>query len=262
MILVGTAGYSYKSWIGPVYPEGTKEKEMLPFYAGEFTFTEINSSYYRMPNRLMFYNMQAKTPEGFQFVIKAHKSLTHKREENEKEFAEFKDALEPLVETGKFGCVLAQFPTSFRNRDENRDYLKEFRERLGDLPVVVEFRHQEWMDANVFDLLEDFELGYVCVDEPQFKALVPPAVRATSSIGYVRFHGRNYKKWWHHQETHERYDYLYTEEDLQEWVPKIDKLADKTKKTFVSMNNHYRGQAVINGRMLRDMLKEERGDVH
>ncbi|MDA8210449.1 MAG: DUF72 domain-containing protein [Clostridia bacterium] len=261
MILVGTAGYSYEDWIGTVYPEGIDKKEMLPFYAKEFSFTEVNSSYYRMPNRFMFYHMQAKTPENFQFVIKAHKSLTHEREDNEKQFTEFKEALKPLVEAQKFGCILAQFPTSFRNRDENRDYLKEFRDRLGDLPLVVEFRHEEWIDENVFELLEEEELGFVCVDEPQFKTLVPPEVRATGKLGYVRFHGRNYKKWWQHKETHERYDYLYSEEELKEWVPKVKKLAAKTEKTFVSMNNHYRGQAVINGRMLREMLAGEGGEV-
>ncbi|SFG41410.1 Uncharacterized conserved protein YecE, DUF72 family [Desulfotomaculum arcticum] len=261
MILVGTAGYSYDSWIGPVYPKEINKKEMLNFYAKEFSFAEINSSYYRMPNRFMLYHMQAKTQEHFQFVIKAHKSLTHVREDNEKEFTEFKEALKPLVEAQKFGCVLAQFPSSFRYRDENIDYLKEFRNQLGDIPVVVEFRHEEWMDENVFELLEDQDLGYVCVDEPQFKTLVPPVVRATSRVGYVRFHGRNYKKWWQHKETHERYDYLYSEAELKEWVPWIKKLAAKTEKTFISMNNHYRGQAAINGRMLREMLEEEWGEV-
>lgn len=245
MILVGTAGYSYADWIGPVYPRGIDKKEMPTFYAREFSFTEINTSFYRIPNRFMFYHMQVKTPGNFQFVVKAHKSLTHGREENEKEFKEFREALEPLVEAGKFGCVLAQFPTSFRHRDENIDYLKEFRDRMGDLPVVVEFRHEEWIDENVFELLGEEELGFVCVDEPQFKTLVPPTVRATARTGYVRFHGRNYKKWWQHKETHERYDYLYSEEELREWVPRIKKLAANTEKTFVSMNNHYRGQAVI-----------------
>ncbi len=261
MILVGTAGYSYEDWIGTIYPEGIQRKEMLPFYAKEFSFTEINSSYYRMPNRFMFYHMQAKTPQGFLFVVKAHRSLTHEREGNENQFAEFRAALDPLVEAGKFGCVLAQFPTSFRNRDENRDYLREFRDQIGDLPVVVEFRHRDWINESVFELLEEEQLGFVCVDEPRFKTLVPPEVRATSNIGYVRFHGRNYQKWWRHKETHERYDYLYSEKELEEWVPRIEKLAAKTRTTFVSMNNHYLGQAVVNGRMLRDMLQKTRQDV-
>ncbi|MDA8227610.1 MAG: DUF72 domain-containing protein [Desulfitobacterium hafniense] len=262
MILIGTAGYNYEDWIGPYYPEGIDKKEMLSFYAKEFPFTEVNSSYYRMPNRFMFYHMQAKTPANFKFVIKAHKSLTHEREDNAKEFEEFKAALQPLIETEKFGCVLAQFPSSFRNKDENRDYLKLFRDRMDNLPIVVEFRHEEWINENIFELLEDEGLGFVCVDEPQFKTLVPPQARATSRIGYVRFHGRNYQKWWQHKESHERYDYLYSEVELKDWVPKIRKIAEKTEKTFVSMNNHYRGQAVINGRMLRELLQEELGDVH
>lgn len=255
MFFIGTAGYSYEDWRGVFYPEKLDKKDFLEFYAHEFNFTEVNTTYYKMPNRFMLYHMQEKTPDGFQFVIKAHREMTHKREDNEEKFAEFNEALKPLVEAGKLGCVLAQFPTSFRNKDENRDYLRYFKEQMGDIPVVIEFRHEEWIEESVFSLLEDEELGYVCVDEPQFKTLVPPEVRATSRIGYVRFHGRNYKKWWHHEETHERYDYLYTEEELNDWAPRILKLSTRTEKTFVSMNNHYRAQAAINGRMLRELIE-------
>ncbi|TEB07144.1 hypothetical protein Psch_00687 [Pelotomaculum schinkii] len=257
MLLIGTAGYSYEDWRGIFYPEDIDKKEMLSFYAREFAFTEVNTTFYRLPNRFMLYHMQEKTPDNFQFVIKAYRGLTHKREDNAQHFSDFKEALKPLIETGKLGCILAQFPTSFRDRDENTDYLKEFKEQLGDIPVVVEFRHEEWINERTFELLEEEGLGYVCVDEPQFKTLVPPVIRATGSIGYVRFHGRNYKKWWRHEETHERYDYLYTEEELQDWLPRILKLLRQTKKTFVSMNNHYRAQAVINGRMLKKMLEKE-----
>lgn len=257
MILIGTAGYSYEDWRGVFYPEDIDKKDLLSFYAREFSFTEVNSTFYKMPNRFMLYHMQEKTPEHFQFVIKAYRGMTHKREDNEQHFTDFKEALKPLIEAGKLGCVLAQFPTSFRNRDENRDYLKDFRERMDQIPMVIEFRHEEWINERIFELLEEEDLGYVCVDEPQFKTLVPPIVRATSRIGYVRFHGRNYKKWWHHKETHERYDYLYTEKELKDWVPDILKLARRTDKTFVSMNNHYRAQAVINGRMLKELLERE-----
>jgi uncharacterized protein YecE (DUF72 family) len=257
MLLVGTAGYSYEDWRGIFYPKELTSKEMLAYYAKEFSFTEINTTYYRMPTAAMLQKWHETTPDDFQFVIKANKGMTHEREDNEPLFTEFRESLKPLTEAGKLGCVLAQFPTSFRNRDENRDYLKDFREQMGDIPVVVEFRHEEWIDERIFELLEDEGLGYVCVDEPQFKTLVPPVVRATSSIGYVRFHGRNYKKWWKHEHSHERYDYLYDQEQLSNWVPNITKLEQRTEVTFVSMNNHYRAQAVINGRMLREMLEKE-----
>lgn len=257
MFLIGTAGYSYEDWRGTFYPEDLDKKEYLKYYAQEFKFTEVNSTYYKMPNKFMLYHMQKKTPDDFQFVIKANRGITHKREENEKLFVEFNESLKPLIEAGKLGCVLAQFPTSFRNKDENRDYLRDFKERMRDIPVVIEFRHEEWINDRTFDLLEEEELGYVCVDEPQFKTLVPPEVRATSKIGYVRFHGRNYKKWWYHEKSYERYDYLYTENELKDWVPHILRLSARTEKTFVSMNNHYRGQAVINGRMLREMIEKE-----
>jgi uncharacterized protein YecE (DUF72 family) len=245
---IGGKSFTLKNWT---------RKKCSVFMRRNFAFTEVNSTFYAMPNRFMLYHMREKTPDNFQFVIKAYRGMTHKREENEHHFTDFKEALKPLIEAGKLGCVLAQFPTSFRNKDENRDYLKEFKELMGDIPVVIEFRHEEWINERIFELLEEEQLGYVCVDEPQFKTLVPPIMKATSRIGYVRFHGRNYKKWWHHKESHERYDYLYTAEELKEWVPQISRLAERTEKTFVSMNNHYRAQAVINGRMLKEMLEKE-----
>lgn len=256
MILVGTAGYSYKDWRGVMYPEGLPEKEWLSFYADEFPFTEINMTFYRMPNRHMLWNMQAKTPPGFLFFIKLYEGLTHKRDQAEENLPEFRDALAALVETQKLGGVLAQFPNSFRPNDENRDYLRWLRRGLGDVPVVVEFRHREWTnDETTFELLKEEGMAYACVDEPQFKGLVPPVIRVTARPAYVRMHGRNYQKWWQHKEPWERYDYLYTEAELDQWVPRLRTLERQAGTVFVSMNNHRGGQAVINGRMLRDLLK-------
>lgn len=255
MILVGTAGYSYKDWKGVFYPEKLPDKEMLGFYAQHFPFTEVNTTFYRMPNAFMLANMAAKTPPGFRFFIKAFQGLTHQRDPGL--FPEFVAALAPLVSEGRLAGVLAQFPNSFRNRPENREYLGQLREALGaDVPVVAEFRHREWVeDESTFDLLAELDLSFVCVDEPQFKSLVPPLVRATAEPAYVRFHGRNYQKWWHHDHPDERYDYLYTEDELQDWVPRIQTLQNSVSTVYVSMNNHRRGQAVINGRMLRDLLE-------
>lgn len=254
MIYVGTAGYSYDDWKGPFYPEKVDKKEMLSIYAREFLFTEVNSTYYRLPNRYMMYNMQAKAPDNFHFVIKAYKSLTHERGNNQQDFKDFAGALQPLVESGKFGCVLAQFPNSFRLNGANVAYVRELGQRLAGLDTVVEFRHGEWLRDDIYRFLAEQGLGYVCVDEPLLKGLVPPEARATGPTAYVRFHGRNYEKWWKHRESYERYDYLYSREELEEWVPRIAGLAREAQKVYVSMNNHYRGQAVVNARMIRQML--------
>jgi uncharacterized protein YecE (DUF72 family) len=255
VILIGTAGYSYKDWKGVFYPEGLPDKEMLGFYAGQFPFTEINTTFYRMPNPFMLSNMAAKTPPKFHFFIKAFQGLTHKRDAEL--FPEFVAALSPLASEGRLAGVLAQFPNSFRKNPDNRAYLGRFRDALGpDIPVVVEFRHREWVeDETTFDLLAELNLSFVCVDEPQFKSLVPPLFRATATPAYVRFHGRNYQKWWHHDHPDERYDYLYTEEELTQWIPRLHALERSADTVYVSMNNHRRGQAVINGRMLRDLLE-------
>ncbi|MCL6612605.1 MAG: DUF72 domain-containing protein [Peptococcaceae bacterium] len=262
MIYVGTAGYSYDDWKGVFYPEKVDKKEMLSLYAGQFSFTEVNSTYYRLPNRYMMHNMQAKTPPDFQFVIKAHKSMTHERTGNAQDFRSFADALRPLAEAGKLGCVLAQFPQSFRLSGANVAYLRETARRLEGLETVVEFRHREWLREDIFQFLSEQGLGFVCVDEPRLEGLPPPEVRSTGPVAYVRFHGRNREKWYNHRESYERYDYLYTEAELAEWVPGILGLGRRSGKVYVSMNNHYRGQAVINARMIRDMIRSAGGRVY
>lgn len=254
MILIGTAGYSYDDWIGPVYPKGTKKGEMLEFYSKEFKFTEINSTYYAMPNKYMVWNLVQKTPEDFQFIVKAHHSMTHKRDAGKKEYEEFLTAINPLMEAGKMGGILAQFPFSYHFTKANVEYLKWFAGHFEGMPVAVEFRNQNWINDISFQILTNAGLSYVCVDEPDIRGLVEPLSRVTAEVGYVRFHGRNADKWYNHKESYERYNYLYSTEELGEWVPKIKEMELKAKKIFVSLNNHYQGQAVRNARMLREML--------
>lgn len=264
MILIGCAGYSYADWKGVFYPPKIPAGEMLSYYARHFPFTELNTTFYRMPTASQLASMEAKTPPGFLFFVKAFSTITHQREATEEDFALFRYALRPLEEAGKLAGVLAQFPTSFRLRDENRAYLRYLRDQWPDLTIAVEFRHREWIeDEGTFELLEDENLAYVCVDEPGFKGLVPPVIRATADTGYVRFHGRNYQKWWQHAKPEERYDYLYSEDELSEWVPRLLSLDGRTEKTYVSMNNHRRGQAALNGRMLRELLEiaQEKGQL-
>ncbi len=255
-ILIGTSGFSYKDWVGPIYPEDLPKQEWLSFYAGEFKTCELNFSYYRIPNASTLDKMAAKVPEGFLFALKAHRSITHEREQPEPQMAQFTQALAPLIDAEKFACVLAQFPHSFHADDANRDYLKQVREGFGELPVVVEFRSREWITDQTFDELRALNLGFCCVDQPRFDSLVPPVAVATGPVAYVRFHGRNYEKWWKHDEAWERYDYSYRDEELIEWVDKIHQLDEEAPLTLIYMNNHWQGQAVGTARQLRMLMEE------
>ena len=258
-ILIGTSGFSYKDWVGPVYPEGLPKQEWLAFYGSEFPTCELNFSYYRIPDAHTLDRMAAKVPEGFLFSVKAYRGITHEREEPEPQMAQFTAALAPLIDAEKFACVLAQFPYSFHANQTNRDYLKRVREGFGDLPAVVEFRSREWISERTFDELRALNLGFCCVDQPRFKSLVPPVAVATGSVAYVRFHGRNREKWWRHDEAWERYDYTYSDEELMEWVDKIHQLDAEAPLTLVYMNNHWQGQAVGTARQL-GMLMERQTD--
>jgi len=254
MIYVGTSGYSYDDWVGPVYPPDLPKKDWLSFYAQEFQTCEINYTYYRLPDAKTLAAMARKTPSGFIFTVKASQELTHGRDDPEEAFNAFGAGVAPLVDQGKLGCILAQFPFSFHATPENRDYLRRFRERLQGLPVVIEFRNRAWLEPQTSDLLRELDLGFCCVDEPRLKGLLPPIAVATSAIAYVRFHGRNAKKWWRHENAYERYDYTYSVEELREWEPKILDLDEQSEKTFVFANNHWQGQAVGTARQLRLLL--------
>lgn len=256
MILVATSGYAYNDWKGNFYPRNINKKEMLAFYAQKFPFTELNFTYYTMPNKFIFYNMLEKTPESFLFVVKAFGGITHKRDDLQNYSREFIDALEPMITSNRLACVLFQFPYSFRNTRKNTEYLKRIRENFGEIPLVVEFRSSDWIKESVIRFLKENEMGFVCVDEPRIKGLIPPVTAATSSIGYIRFHGRNAAKWYNHSKPYERYDYLYSKQELMEWVPRILQLEKQTEVVFVAMNNHFNAQAVINAKMLQDLLKK------
>lgn len=254
MILIGTSGFSYADWIGPFYPPGLKSDEFLDYYRQHFRACELNFSYYRVPTAQALERMAEKSQNSVMFVVKAHQDMTHVRQENAQVFADFSEALKPLRERQILGGVLAQFPFSFHNTPPNREYLKRLKTLLADVSVVVEFRSTDWIKQATFSLLKELGLGFCCVDEPPLKGLLPPLAVATSDIGYVRFHGRNCEKWWRHADQAERYDYVYTEDELQEWVPRIRMLAQHSRCVFVFMNNHRHGQAVHNAKQLCALL--------
>ncbi len=253
-ILIGTSGFSYDDWVGPVYPENLPKREWLSYYAREFPTCELNFTYYRIPSPRTLDQMAAKVPAGFLFAVKAFQGITHERENPKPQIEEFTAALAPLIEAQKFACVLVQFPHSFHANPANRAYLRSLREGFGDLPVVVEFRSHDWVNERTFEELRALNLGFCCVDEPRLKGLMPPVAVATGPVAHVRFHGRNAAKWWQHEEAWERYDYTYSDDELQEWVPKIRQLDQEAPLTLVYMNNHWQGQAVGTARQLKRLL--------
>lgn len=261
-VVVGTSGFSYEDWRGVFYPQSLPQREMLEFYAGKFSAVELNYTYYRMPAARAMAAMARRVPPGFEFCVKAFQGMTHDRPaepgEVRKLFAEFGAAMAPLAEVGKLGCVLLQFPWSFKHSPEGLAYLDTCAHLLGGLPAVVEFRNSGWVAEpvrqEVFAMLRQLRFGFCSVDEPRLHGLMPRLAAATGEVGYVRFHGRNAKKWWAHAEASERYDYLYSREELAEWTAKIEQLARETKKTYVFFNNCHAGQAATNASMMAGLL--------
>lgn len=254
MIKVGTSGFSYPEWRGPFYPEKLPQQDMLDYYARHFPAVEINSTYYHIPPAKNMAAMTRRAEGRLTFAVKAHQDMTHNREQYAAALPAFQEALGPLRQAGRLGCVLVQFPFSFKASPANADLLKRMAGDLASDPVVVEFRHRSWITDETFRLLAEQRLAYCCVDEPRLPNLPPPVVRATASPAYVRFHGRNREKWWRHDAPWERYNYLYDEAELSEWVPKIRALADAAGTCFVFFNNHARGQAVENAQSLLRLL--------
>ncbi|RMG34610.1 MAG: DUF72 domain-containing protein [Methanobacteriota archaeon] len=253
---IGTSGYSYKDWEGVFYPEGLPSGKKLDFYAQHFKAVEINSTYYSIPNRTVFFHLNRKTPADFEFIVKTHQQTTHAREGSADAMQVLIEAIQPIVESGKFSGFLAQFPYSFKNTPTNRDYLLKTKELCEEYPLFVEFRNWTWNRPEVFQFLKENQIGYVNVDQPPLRGLLPRQAIATTEVAYVRFHGRNSENWW--EGTNEtRYDYLYSEQELREWINPLTELIKRTVKTFIFFNNHPKGKAVQNAKLLDELLKRQ-----
>jgi uncharacterized protein YecE (DUF72 family) len=253
-ILLGTSGYSYEDWIGPFYPQGLAKREYLSFYAREFPVVELNFSYYTQPAAANLKRMIEKIPEGFRFTIKAHQSLTHALSEDlPKEIEHYKQGIQPLAEAGCLAAVLFQFPYSFHYTPECRKHLQRLCEGFSELPKAVEFRNSEWQRDSVYRGLEEWNTALVNVDEPRLPKLPKPTEVVSADLAYLRFHGRNRTNWWKGDNV-SRYDYLYSSEELSEWLPMIERMLSKARLLLVIFNNHSRGQAIQNARQLQGML--------
>jgi uncharacterized protein YecE (DUF72 family) len=263
MIKIGTSGFSFPDWKGTVYPADIQDKDMLAFYEKELGFSavEVNFTYYTLPSQKSFMAMSKKTSKDFEFVVKAFKGMTHEIRnketgvmiDNQETFKKFKYSLVPLIEEKKLSCVLAQFPYGFFPKRENFNYLERFKGEMADIPLVFEFRNQTWLKEESFQFLEKKGVGFCIVDEPKLPKLMPYLPRVTSDIGYFRFHGRNMN--WFNAPTSVRYDYLYSEGELKEFIPDIKDISKKTAKTLIFFNNCHAGSAAKNAaQMARHLM--------
>jgi uncharacterized protein YecE (DUF72 family) len=281
---------------GHFYPPEAKTAEArLRFYAEQFPIVEVDSTYYFPPSERNAVLWIDRTPKDFTFNIKAYSLLTNhptKRESLYKDlqselpdgledkknlyreqlpdsvveevWQRFHDALMPLHSAGKLGAVLFQFPQWFVIGRKSKDYVLECADRLKDFRVAVEFRHRTWLEERnveeTLSFLEEHDLPFVCVDMPQgFDSSSPPIAAATTSdLAMVRFHGRDRTAWAKKNvSASERFRYEYSQDELEEWVPRIREVAGQVRETHVLMNNCYRDFAVNNARELGDLLDLE-----
>ncbi|MFQ5909182.1 MAG: DUF72 domain-containing protein [Thermoplasmata archaeon] len=276
MLRIGTCGWSYKDWIGPFYPESMRDKRggWLEYYGKFFPTVEIDSTYYTVPGErtIQTWIAKGKRMEDFDFSLKMHKDVTHMRilkdgERAAKAAKEFEVAVvEPLGENGLLASVLIQLSPRFKY-EEGEGSLKRLELVMDNLDTnghdyVVEFRHKSWLDASgydylpgVKDLLTQKNVAICTLDGPYF----PRTGTSTANHAYIRFHGRNYDIWWKGEEQPKdhrinRYDYLYKEEELEEWIPTIKEFDSRTEKTRIYFNNHGRAKAARNAFDLMDRL--------
>jgi len=262
-IRIGPAGWSYKDWEGIVYPQKPGAKfDPLEYLARFFNAIEINSSFYRpfTVSTAKSWASRVAAARDFMFTAKLHRVFTHDRgkatAEDEKEVREGMDALRSA---GKLGAVLLQFPWSFKNTDDERLYLTKLLERFREYPLALEVRHSSWNNPQIYQWLEELGVGICNVDQPLFKKSIKPADVTTSQIGYVRLHGRNYQDWFKEKAPRDdRYNYLYSIDELEPWITRIKEIATKTKESYVITNNHFRGQAVVNALEIKATLSEEK----
>jgi len=255
-IRIGPAGWSYKDWEGTVYPPHGSKFDHLAYLASFFDTIEINSPFYRIPpptHSKSWVRRVADNP-NFKFTTKVFRGFTHDDVSLvDADVTAFRNYLDPLADANRLGAVLLQYPWSFKNSDESRDKLAALFNAFDGYPLALEVRHSTFQNEEFFEFLNEHDVAWVNVDQPLFHDSVKPSDAMTGPLAYARLHGRNYEKWFAHSETWERYNYLYSKEELAPWVDRIQTMAS-AKETYVVTNNHFRGQAIVNAVELEESL--------
>jgi uncharacterized protein YecE (DUF72 family) len=257
-IRIGFAGWAYPEWNGLFYPKPRPSRfRELEYVAQFFSVVEINSSFYRPPRPewVRKWIGQVEARPNFLFTAKLWRGFTHERNAKVEDEKAFKEGVSPLVEAGRLGALLLQFPWSFKNTEERRAYLADLLDRFGDYPLVVEVRHESWNHPEVLAWLREQGAGICNIDQPTIGRSLRPSAHATSTVGYVRVHGRNAEHWFtKNQDASERYDYLYRLDELTPWAKRVNEIAAKAEVVYVIANNHPHAKSAVNAFQLENLL--------
>jgi uncharacterized protein YecE (DUF72 family) len=273
-IRIGVAGWSYKDWDGVFYPPTVSRKKIHPleYLAHFFDVVEINTSFYGhiKPELARLWVRKVVVNPNFVFTAKLHRSFTHSPlavmeptsaasiKPTDEDEAKAREGLDALASEGKLGALLIQFPVSFKNTSLNREYLEHLLRQFIEYPRVVEVRHDSWNNDETLALFARGNVAFCNIDQPMIGRSMTPTEHVTSSLGYVRLHGRNYKEWFNSDDRNDRYNYLDNESELGGWKDKIESVAEKAQTTYVITNNHYEGRAGVNALELKSMLGGKR----
>jgi len=288
---IGTSGWNYPSgagrWNGLFYPAsrskraGTAAFDELAFYAEHFDTVEVNSTFYGQPRAEVTRGWAARTPAGFEFSLKLYQKFTHPgmfraaalksapgsegslldllSQVTQSDIDDFRSGIEPLAEAGRLGALLAQFPPSFKDAPATRDYLAQLLRAFRDYPLAVELRHRSWSDAvgGTLSMLDAFGAAWVQIDEPKFRfSIRQNFLPNVTSFYYMRLHGRNAAQWWRHAKSEDRYNYLYSADELKEFSVVAGAAKELVKKSYLYTNNHFAAKSVVNAVMLKAQLGE------
>jgi uncharacterized protein YecE (DUF72 family) len=294
---IGTSGWSYPSgkgtWNGLFYPRRKGRASSVPgfdeltWYAEHFDTVEVNSSFYGPPTPETTRKWAERTPAGFEFCLKLHQKFTHPEMFKKAALADlpdqsadvlaalasvtaadvgrFKDGLEPLAVHGRLGALLAQFPPSFHATPENREYLDWLLATFAEYPVAVELRHKTWSDRHgeTLTLLDRHRAAWTQIDEPKFRfSIQQNGLPNQDGIAYMRLHGRNAAQWWHHDAAEDRYNYLYSAEELRPAAETAMATKAIVGKAYLFLNNHFASKAVVNAVMLKHLTGEPIGGTY
>jgi uncharacterized protein YecE (DUF72 family) len=278
-VRIGTSGWNYPAgrgtWNGIFYPAAAKGRKRhggarpkfdeLAYYAEHFDTVEVNTTFYGQPRAAVAQTWSDRTPSGFEFSLKLYRKLTHADISGvpppleEECIDEYRRGIEPLALAGKIGALLAQFPASFKQTPESQGYLDALLDRFRDYPIAVELRHRSWSDdfSSTLSLLNSHNAALTQIDEPKFNMSIRQnQLPNISGFYYMRLHGRNAAQWWKHDKSEDRYNYLYSADELKPVSETADAARRLVKKFYLYFNNHFASKAVVNAVMIKSQLGE------